>query len=277
MPERLPSLARILEERGPFGPDSMDPDESKASWTAFRDREGMGPAGFVLPGSSNTKLAKSGIATLGLTLLPADASGLADLCVNATKTCRKACVLMTAGKGTLASVRNARLVRTRFLAEFPEAAISLMFAEIRKEANESADLLVRLNVASDLPWERIAPDLFTIPGARFYDYTKVTGRLRGSLPDSYRLVFSFSEAAHAGRVATDYMSRGGTTAVVFSTKRGKPLPDMWRGFPVIDGDESDDRTADPRGVVVGLRAKGLATRLPVGGFIQDGSSVPVSV
>ena len=43
---------------------------------------------------------------------------------------------------------------------------------------------------------------------------------------------------------------------MFSTHRGDALPGTWHGFPVIDGDLHDCRFLDPKGVVVGLRAKG---------------------
>ena len=36
------------------------------------------------------------------------------------------------------------------------------------------------------------------------------------------------------------------------------LPTHWNGFPVINGDENDLRFLDPKGVVVGLKAKGKA-------------------
>lgn len=56
-------------------------------------------------------------------------------------------------------------------------------------------------------------------------------------------------------------------AVVFSTRKGEPLPETWHGFRVIDGDESDLRFTDPAGVVVGLRAKGDA-KGEASGFVQ---------
>jgi hypothetical protein len=43
------------------------------------------------------------------------------------------------------------------------------------------------------------------------------------------------------------------------------LPSTWLGFPVIDGDRHDARFLDPAGVIVGLRAKGLA-RVDTSGF-----------
>jgi len=40
------------------------------------------------------------------------------------------------------------------------------------------------------------------------------------------------------------------------TRRGEELPATYLGIRVVDGDKTDDRTTDPRGVIVGLRAKG---------------------
>lgn len=280
MEKKSPSLARMLVERGPIRSTDMDPADARRCWNGYRIDNGATSKDrpYTLPGETNEKMRKNGTVTWGLTLAPASASELVNVCTNATSSCIFGCVLWSSGKGTLASVRKARAVRTRFLAEHPVAAVVLAHEEIKNAAANAGDLLVRMNVASDLPWEVFAPDLFSIPGARFYDYTKVPSRIASDLPESYRLVFSFSEAPHAGRVSEDYLSRGGTVAVVFDTKRGAPLPDSWRGFPVIDGDESDDRSADPRSVVVGLRAKGAGRTIPTGGFIQPGRTLlPLSV
>ena len=54
------------------------------------------------------------------------------------------------------------------------------------------------------------------------------------------------------------IKHGVNVAVVFSTKKGQPLPAEYLGRPVIDGDETDLRFLDPSGVIVGLRAKGRA-------------------
>jgi hypothetical protein len=53
-------------------------------------------------------------------------------------------------------------------------------------------------------------------------------------------------------------------AVVFANG----LPPIWKGFPVIDGDVSDLRFLDPRGTVVGLKAKGAA-RKDTSGFVVE--------
>jgi hypothetical protein len=53
-------------------------------------------------------------------------------------------------------------------------------------------------------------------------------------------------------------------AVVFRNK----LPEAWKGFPVVSGDESDLRFLDPKGHVVGLIAKGKAKQ-DRSGFVVD--------
>lgn len=63
------------------------------------------------------------------------------------------------------------------------------------------------------------------------------------------------------------LNHGIRVAVVFDTKKGQPLPKLWEGIPVIDGNLYDTRFLDPKDVVVGLRAKGKAIR-SVSGFVQ---------
>ena len=98
-----------------------------------------------------------------------------------------------------------------------------------------------------------------VPELRVYDYTKIDPT-REVIPKNYRLVYSYSERPEAKEVALRYLQQGGTVAVCFSTKKGEALPDQFLGYPVIDGDERDDRFNDPAGVVVGLRAKGAARK-----------------
>jgi hypothetical protein len=46
------------------------------------------------------------------------------------------------------------------------------------------------------------------------------------------------------------------------------LPETWKGFKVIDGDKTDERFLDEKGVVVGLKAKGDAKK-DQSGFVVD--------
>ena len=54
-------------------------------------------------------------------------------------------------------------------------------------------------------------------------------------------------------------------AVVF--QRQADIPAEFRGWPVVDGDDTDVRHIEPAGVVVALYAKGKAKR-DTGGFVQ---------
>ena len=56
-------------------------------------------------------------------------------------------------------------------------------------------------------------------------------------------------------------------AVVFKDK----LPKKWMSRKVIDGDLHDLRFKDPRGVIVGLVAKGLGKKVETNSFIKIAS------
>jgi hypothetical protein len=122
---------------------------------------------------------------------------------------------------------------------------------------------VRLNGTSDIPWERLHPEVFErFPDIRFFDYTKVVARMWQFLsgqaderpwPENYHLTFSLSEKNRSDAQAL--LRQGGNVAVVFWPS----VPKSWKGFRVIDGDRHDARFFDPEGVVVGLSAKGIAS------------------
>ena len=124
----------------------------------------------------------------------------------------------------------------------------------------------RLNLTSDLAWEKIMPLQFILfPHLQFYDYTKIKKRydryLDGELPSNYHLTYSRSETTSDEEVH-DICSRGGNVAVVFRDY----LPATWQGIRVVDGDINDLRFKDPRGIVIGLKAKGTAGKKDETGF-----------
>jgi len=69
---------------------------------------------------------------------------------------------------------------------------------------------------------------------------------------------------YADEVVMAVVNTGVNMAVVFRDK----LPDTFRGLRVIDGDKDDLRFLDPKGVVVGLIAKGRAKK-DTSGFVID--------
>lgn len=200
---------------------------------------------------------KLGILTGILYLAPANESGVMNTCASSTPECRRAC-LFTAGRGRFDSVRHGRIRKTLWLAadrpgfvEELNRNVVLLVARARRMGLKPA---VRINGTSDLP--RLAQDLAAaFPEVQFYDYTKHPKPWLRTLPN-YHLTFSHS--GHNAQDCIDTLRHGINVAVVFTTRRGEALPETWKGFPVIDGDLHDCRFLDPKGVVVGLRAKGMA-------------------
>ena len=91
------------------------------------------------------------------------------------------------------------------------------------------------------------------PNVIFYDYSKHFKRmikyLKGQLPSNYHLTFSRNEANDFQ--TTQVLKAGGNVAVVFRDK----LPETYKGYKVISGDEHDLRFLDDKNVVVGLKEK----------------------
>jgi hypothetical protein len=226
--------------------------------------------------SHNPKLQKSvefGYLSFGIHLAPAAVSGT-EMCPGRTRGCTKSC-LNLAGMGVM--VQPERIEKTRRLVDTPlEFAAQLekeIAAECRKAARMGLTPAVRLNLTSDVAWEkmRIFSEDRTIfevfPEVQFYDYTKVYARLEHGIPN-YHLTFSRAETKLSDLRARHALATGQNAAVVFSTPKGEPLPETWHGHPVIDGDVNDLRFLDPRGVVVGLRAKGPARKDTTGFVVQ---------
>jgi hypothetical protein len=220
-------------------------------------------ARILTPPSGNTKLSKSEVPTWGLTLAPAGASGY-QLCPWRSPECEAACLGITSGRSRFSNVQQARITKTRQLMESPYAFMRQLLDELQRLYSFSGrrDWALRLNVLSDIPWENLCPDLLTFTDNN-YDYTKSFDRAMKSLrwDHKYRLVLSHS--GHNWDQCACYMDHGGTVAAVFGPMRGRfydpknyDLPETYKGYEVIDGDHSDARWLDPKGVIVGLRAKG---------------------
>lgn len=244
----------------------IDPAISRRAWAKYRQDNGRKSYQPLLTApTDNHKLALSGKASYGLSLAQASLSGF-NVCPKSTPTCRAGCVAK-AGNGGFNSVVQGRILKTQFLLEHPEAFVSLLSDEIHKAKARKGDISVRLNVFSDLPWHQLTPWLFEVHSdVQFYDYTKVWDRI-DQVPVNWHLTLSASERTSLADVIRATES-GNNVAVVFDASRTQELPGaLWNtegpmaGYAtIIDGDVSDDRPSDPRGVVVGLRAKGVMRR-----------------
>ena len=226
------------------------------------------PANLLGKGDSNTKLRKNGrhFETFGLSLAPHTMGGY-QVCAFAGE-CKGPCLVHTGNGHTFKGVNAGRVNRKRLYFEERDWFLSRLNQEIENKVKTAGKrrkrVAIRLNVFSDVSWEKIAPKLFE-NGAQFYDYSKNPKRWGNVLPN-YWITFSRDERNehHATRI----LDSGGNAAVVFYNEgRGyvgnrskfQTLPDTWNGFPVIDGDRTDLRFEDPRGVVVGLRLKAATT------------------
>lgn len=275
----MTTVANVTRDLEKSPPSYIDLAEARAAWVDFRKAFGFGgDADLLTPPDANRKMAKSDTPTYGLTLAAASesmhaadvfgpdaatkirAAGITidgvNVCTWSTPDCRMACVLVTAGNAYRPNVIRSRIVKTLFLANRPDAFLTILRSELQRAAARHGSIVARLNVASDIRWERIAPDLFAIDGIRYYDYTKAPVAQR-TPTDNYRLTYSVSERAASTTNALAALQALANAAVVFE-RTPEGLPETWHGFPVIDGDASDDRTQDPAGSVVGLLAKGSA-------------------
>jgi hypothetical protein len=247
------------------------------------------PAPILTSGAAQYKLGKNTLPSFGLMLTPERglmAPALADiraafeltggfnLCPLASLGCAAACLVFSGQSGMPAAQRG-QAVRTAFLIARPRECGLIIGAEIRAAVKRHGRINLRLNTTSDIRWELVAPEMITAltaAGVELYDYTAWSPADREP-SESYSLTYSAKEPSHTSdQYLTDILASGGTVAMPFDTPPGKPLPETWHGYAVIDGDESDERRHDPAGVVVGLRAKGYKWKRPGGndaGFIRS--------
>ena len=196
-------------------------------------------------------------------LAPYNLSGH-NVCPDATPGCIETC-LNTAGRGRFDNVQNARIRRTKMFYDerddFLSQLIDEIDAHIRKSKRLGLKPAVRLNGTSDIAWEKIKVVgislLEMFPDVQFYDYTKSFKRATSTLPSNYHLTFSRSENTPDSEIA-QVLAMGRNVAVVF----GGDIPMSVR----VDGDKHDMRFLDPKGVIVGLTAKGKAKK-DTSGFV----------
>ena len=215
---------------------------------------------------------KQGYMTYILHLAPADVSGY-NTCPKATAGCKAAC-LNTAGRGgmfkkgeTTNVIQKARIRKTKLFFENRDVFLAILEDDIRKAIKQSEKKglvpVFRLNGTSDLSWEKYGI-IQKFPNVQFYDYTKVLGR-KVSYLSNYHLTFSAADGNDDD--VRRAIKEKYNIATVFGIKKSQPMPETYEGAPVFNGDDSDLRFLDPKGVVVGLYAKGKAKK-DTSGFVK---------
>ena len=217
---------------------------------------------------SNAKTIKGeslGYLTLIRYLAPSDVSGV-DVCPKAGA-CKSTC-LYTAGRGRFGSVQEARVKKTLAARLDRRTHLAQAFAEVEQAMvlakSRGFKLAVRMNGTSDLPADARLLKMAFPKGVRVYDYTKIERAAWAN--DGVHRTLSYDPETVNETTCRKALAAGVNIAVVFAVKRNDALPSHHFGARVIDGDLHDLRFLDPRGVVVGLRAKGEA-KADTSGFV----------
>ena len=225
---------------------------------------------------------KQGYNTYIMHLAPSTLSGH-NTCPKATEGCKSAC-LNTAGRGGMFkkgeftnNIQKARIRKTQLFYNNRDEFMSLLVKDILLAIKQSKRLgltpVIRLNGTSDISFEKypvkmggiVYSNIFEAFGyIQFYDYTKVLGRKVNHI-SNYSLTFSAADGNDND--VREAIKQGYNIATVFGIKKTLPMPEYYNGLPVFNGDESDLRFLDPKGVVVGLYAKGKAKK-DTTGFVK---------
>jgi len=219
---------------------------------------------FKLLSTANPKIQKGtkmGYLSFILHLAPSDLSGK-NTCPKATKGCIAAC-LNTAGRGGMFKrgentnmIQKARIRKTQYFfnnrAEFMADLVADINKAIKFAERKGLTPVFRLNGTSDLSWEKYTAaygmNIFELfPNVQFYDYTKVLGRKVKHIPN-YHLTFSKADGNDAD-VAEALLQGMSVVAVYDAIPEGVP-----------SADETDLRFLDPKGIMLGLKAKGRAKK-----------------
>ena len=207
--------------------------------------------------------------TYAIYLAPAKTSGY-NVCTHSTPECRLGC-LNTSGRAGieifsgLDMIKNCRIKKTRLFYEETEFFMHWMFAEIKlkqaKAIREGFYFSVRLNATSDISWENVhvnGKNIFEIfPEITFYDYTKNHNKFKYIAPN-YHLTYSYT--GRNTNKCLELLKKGFNVAVVFNVKHERDLPKTFMGYKVVNGDLTDYRIDDAKGIVIGLKWKRIANR-----------------
>ena len=205
---------------------------------------------------------------LRLNLAPSDLSGF-NVCPMASAGCKAAC-LHTAGNPIFQKQKDkGRINRTRYYMQSRVEFLNQLTREIKNFeiwcSKNNFIPVVRLNTTSDISWE--IHNIFELfPNIQFYDYTKIYKRavkfVKGEYPKNYHLTYSLNEDNKD--LAFNILKMGGNISAVFR----KDLPNTYKGYKVVNGDEHDLRFLDLQNAIVGLKAKGKA-KTDYSGFVLD--------
>jgi hypothetical protein len=208
--------------------------------------------------------------TYAIYLAPANTSGY-NVCSHATKECKMGC-LNTSGRAGieefsgLTMIHDCRVKKTRMFFEDQDYFMNWMIAEIklyqRKAAKDGFFFSVRLNATSDIDWTNVFlnnKNIFEIfPEVSFYDYSKSHLKF-DNIPNNYHLTYSYT--GRNAELCKVLLNKGVNIAVVFNVRKETELPKTFMGYPTVNGDLTDYRINDAKGIIVALKWKRIANRI----------------
>jgi len=206
----------------------------------------------------------SGTLTYCIYFAPANTSGY-NVCSHSTPECRLGC-LATSGRAGMELIagktmtKNCRIRKTKLFYEQPEFFMEWMIAEIRRYQNKAKKdgykFSARLNGTSDIDWTNAyykGKNVFEIfPDVTFYDYTKNPDKYNNK-PENYHLTFSYT--GKNWYLCKALLEQGNNITIIFDK-----APETYRGYKVINGDITDNRIDDAKGIIVGLKWKHIANK-----------------
>lgn len=208
--------------------------------------------------------------TYGMYLAPAKLSGY-QVCSHSTPECRMGC-LNTSGRAGIeefsgiTKIHDCRIKKTKLFFEETAFFMQWLIAEIiqaqAKAKRDNYFFSVRLNATSDIDWSKVLVDgknIFQIfPQILFYDYTKNAGKFVDKA-SNYHLTLSYT--GRNWNLCEVALSKGYNVAMVFNVKHESMLPAMYKGYKVVNGDLTDYRIDDAKGIIIGLKWKRIANRV----------------
>lgn len=227
-----------------------------------------------------------------LNLAPAELSGV-NLCPGSGN-CRKVCLHFSGNPVGMSAKTLCRIRRSHSYLDNPQSFMELLTVAILGESFKlfGQPMAIRLNGTSDIRWEDIdfevtaefaafcnrkfsvillvgrqnIFELFNSLGLNigFYDYTKIRRNWGKCAKLGYHLTFSFDGWDNAAnlKLCREAIANGVNIAAAFNLKKSQALPAILESgglvdfsLPIVDGDSTDYRPADPAGVIVGLHYK----------------------
>lgn len=216
-------------------------------------------------GSTNSKTAKNTEKTFILYMAPYTLNKhKKNLCPKASAGCSNSC-LFTAGRGKFSNVMNSRINKANYFLDETDNFINQLASEILKQyakaKRQGYKVLFRLNGTTDIDFFTLliryaSLDVTTLKDyATFYDYTKVLSYIKrhNNKPNIW---YTFSRSEINNSELPLALSLGANVSVVFKGY----LPKSYWGYPVVDGDKSDNLMIGKKSTIIGLVAKGEAKK-----------------